>query len=276
MASVVELRPRVLVAELGPGRGQMDIYIGSILLEKHRWREGKLPSYRVSEWLDRFKAAGFDGVELWENHAVLCPPEETDALAASPLPIAIFNSYASLEDADEANRKRAAELTAGLNASGVKYNFGDDEATRGQQIRNLRAWADRMPAGVKMLCECHGGSLMETPAGARAVFDELGDDRFEAIVHPFARELEPLREWFGHLGGRITHAHVQTRKDKGICRVRENASAVEEAVGLMREAGFSGSFTLEFTEGTGAPDENIESLFAAAVDDLDFLRDLLQ
>lgn len=253
----------------------MNIYIGSILLEKNRWTEGKQPSFLVSGWLERFNEAGFDGVELWQNHAVLAPPEEVDALAASPLPIAIFNSYASLDDADEANRRRAAELTARLNASGVKYNFGHDEAARGTYVTNLRAWADMMPDGVKMMCECHGGSLAQEPATAAAIFDELADDRFQAMVHPFAGGLQKLREWFDHLGEHITHAHVQTRTDKGICCLRDNAAAVKEAVHLMRERGFHGSFTLEFTEGTGKPDENIEDLFKAGVDDLHFLEGLV-
>lgn len=47
------------------------VLIGTILLEPNRWKPGKLPSFRVSQWLDRFADAGFAGVELWENHAAL-------------------------------------------------------------------------------------------------------------------------------------------------------------------------------------------------------------
>ena len=45
-----------------------DVYIGTILLEANRHRPGKVPTYLVSQWSQRFVQAGFDGVELWENH----------------------------------------------------------------------------------------------------------------------------------------------------------------------------------------------------------------
>ena len=79
------------------------IYIGSILLEKSRWSADKTPTYRVSEWTERFADVGFDGVELWEYHATLCSPEELTALEAPRCPVAIFNSYASLDDDGEAD-----------------------------------------------------------------------------------------------------------------------------------------------------------------------------
>ena len=49
------------------------IYIGTILLEVNRWTAGKEPSYLVSEWVERFAEAGFDGMELWQFHA---PPDD--------------------------------------------------------------------------------------------------------------------------------------------------------------------------------------------------------
>ena len=64
---------------------QHEVLIGSILLEVNRHRSGRTPTYRVSDWLERFREAGFDGVELWENHATAAPEEEVQALAASPL-----------------------------------------------------------------------------------------------------------------------------------------------------------------------------------------------
>jgi hypothetical protein len=43
----------------------------------------------------------------------------------------------------------------------------------------------------------------------------------------------------------------------------------------MRRNGFAGSYTLEFTEGTGASDESIDGLFGSALSDLRFLKELL-
>ena len=56
-----------------------EIYIGTILLERNRWTRDKKPTCLVSEWIPRFKEAGFDGMELWENHAALASSTELKA-----------------------------------------------------------------------------------------------------------------------------------------------------------------------------------------------------
>jgi len=254
------------------GRGK--IYLGSVLLEPNRHKPGRRPTVRVSEWAARFAADGFDGIELWENHAALCPSEELERLGSLPLPVAVFNSYCGFEDAGEADRRRAAELTKRLRASGVKFNVGKDAALRDIYLKNAREWAGWFPEGVKLLCECHPGTIVETPEPAAAFFAELPSDRFEIIVHPF-RELDVLREWFRRFGSRIAHSHVQLREEgkKGFLRLDRNPGFVKETLKIVREEGYTGSFTLEFAEGTNAPEERIEDLYQNALRDLRVLKE---
>ena len=65
-----------------------EIFLGTILLEPNRWpdkaestysRLQKLspfkqgtPQILASQWMERVVADGFDGIELWANHALLC------------------------------------------------------------------------------------------------------------------------------------------------------------------------------------------------------------
>ena len=58
-------------------------------------------------------------------------------------------------------------------------------------------------------------------------------------------------------------------------RLDRSPARVREALHIMDEEGFQGSFTLEFTEGTRAPNENMENLWHAALSDLHFLRENL-
>ena len=58
-------------------------------------------------------------------------------------------------------------------------------------------------------------------------------------------------------------------------RLERQPEVVNERLRVMREAGFAGSFTLEFTEGTSSPDESMEALFDAALADLCYLRECL-
>jgi sugar phosphate isomerase/epimerase len=252
-----------------------DVYIGTILLESSRWARPRTPTYRVSEWLARFEEAGFDGMELWEYHATLAGADELAAMETSPVPVAVYSTYCDFDDASEADRLGAAQTARRLAAGGVKFNVGRDPALRDHYVRNLRRWADLFDDDVRLLCECHGGTIVENSDEAARLFDEVGRGRFEMIVHCFGRDVELLRAWFGHFGEAVTHSHVALRDEQGSARLRSDPAHVREVLAVMRGEGYAGSFTLEFTEGTSAPDENIDALWRAALDDLRFLRECL-
>ncbi|MCG3180369.1 MAG: hypothetical protein BIFFINMI_02729 [Phycisphaerae bacterium] len=270
-----------------------DILIGTVLLERNRWLRGqpRTPTFRVSEWAGRLAADGFDGMELWENHARLAGDAEVAALAGGPLPVAVFNSYAEMTDAGAADRAAAGELARRLGARGIKFNVGGDAARWDEYLANVRAWRRELPSGITLLCECHPGTVIETPAAARRFFDALdaeeeagnphpaplpGRERegWEIIVHPFSR-FESLADWFELFGPKVTHAHLQMVAE-GNARVRmdQNAALAGEALGLMKCCGYAGSFALEFTGGM-SEGERIETMHANALSDLRTLRSLL-
>lgn len=245
------------------------IYFGTVLLEANRWAKERTPTYRVSEWLKRIAAVGFDGLELWENHAALADSEERAALRSSQLPVRVFNSYVPLDAGGEDARRTVAGLVGELKAKVVKFNVSSADETLESELRAARAWAALMP-GVELLCECHPGTALEDPAvAARALadFPEIG-----VIVHPFS--CPDLAAWLTHLGPRIRHAHVQVVDAQWRrWQLRDQSTLVRERLALLRGAGYTGSFTIEFTAGVGVAPEDREALFAAACDDLAFLRE---
>lgn len=244
------------------------IYLGTVLLEANRWARERTPTYRVSEWLERIAAAGFDGIELWENHVTLADSAERVALLASPLPVAVFNSYVTLDKGGEKERREVAGLVCDLKASAVKFNVSPSSETLDSELRAAREWAALMP-GVELLCECHAGTALEDAAvAARALagYPEIG-----VIVHPFSGA--DLTAWFKHFGSRIRHAHVQVVDAQWRrWRLRDRAGEVLEQLTVLRKAGYAGSFTIEFTAGVGVAPEDRDALFTAACDDLEFLR----
>jgi sugar phosphate isomerase/epimerase len=245
------------------------IYIGTVLLEANRWARQRTPTFLVSDWLPRLAAAGFDGIELWENHVTLAPASERAALRAAPLPVRVFNSYATMNAAGAAARDLAAALALELRAGAVKFNVGKDSASLIEELEAARCWGRQMP-GVQLLCECHPGTALEHPeraAEALASFPEVS-----VIVHAFTSA--DLQGWFRHLGPRVRHTHVQILDPNGRrCKLRDQTPLVRERLAAMRAAGYSGSFTIEFTAGVGTAPEDREALFAAACDDLAFLRE---
>jgi len=248
-----------------------EIYIGTILLERNRWSPGKVPTYQVSEWLDRFARDGFNGVELWENHAALCSDNEFVRLEHAPLPIIVFNSYAGMGDERLPEREQVAQLANRLGARAIKFNVGNVPEDGAEYARNALTWADTMPGVARMLCECHSGTLMEELTVARATYASWYDDRFQAIVHAFSEPEEMLIEKLRRLGPRIvTHVHAALE-----AHTTETMELVHRRIDILRDMGFTGSFTLEFTEGTGKPHEVMETMYSRALRDLELLRKTL-
>ncbi len=275
-------------ADVTKGFMNYPIYLGTILLEPNRWpdRPGATysrlqrlsgigqgpPRVKVSEWLARAKAAGFDGVELWENHALLCDDEEFETLRQSPLPVAVYSSYFGLADSDEPRRRVALDAVRQLGAQGVKYNFGAEQARVAEYVRNLRAWAAELDPAVRIVCECHDGGLFERPEDAGRMMAELGDKRFQGTVHFVDTYAErPFADWVKAMGSRLGHVHVPRV-------VAHGAAAVRERVRILKDHGFSGSFTIEFTTGIdwGQPQPEVEALYQSAVADMRMLREALE
>jgi len=251
------------------------IYIGTILLEKNRWTKDKTPTYRVSDWTERFAEAGFDGMELWQWHATKVDDDERRALTASSCPVAIFNSYAAMDKAGTESRTHAALLTRRFGAKGVKFNVGNDPAKRGEYLETLRQWRVLFDDDVMLLCECHPGTIVEEPAAAKAFFDEAGVPGVGVIVHAF-NAADALDGWLDTFGPVVRHAHLQMRDERTVIPFSAKPDIAASVIERFKRAGYDGSYTLEFTAGTLAPDETIDLLWRNALADKSFLEELLK
>ncbi len=124
-------------------------------------------------------------------------------------------------------------------------------------------------ADFSFLCECHRGSTMEDPALASRTLGRLGRADHGIILHGISSEEEPVRERFARYGDRIIHLR---------CNLSSNGPMTEDALcrrlDLLRDFGFNGTYTIEFTE--GVRDElSIEQLYQNALRDMRLLRSCL-
>jgi sugar phosphate isomerase/epimerase len=254
-----------------------DIYIATVLLEPNRWAGDKTPQITVSDWLPRFADAGFDGVELWQYHASLVAPAERAALRSAPLPIRLLNTYVGFTDGERAERQALAALGRELGVAGVKFNFGRQPEALAEYQRNYRSWRQQCPDDWRMLCECHGGTVLETPEAAAAAFAGMPAADIQLITHAFAEPPEVLRQKLELFGDRLTHIHVARRNPDAdeLQRLDRQHDACRETLAVLADHGFNGTLTVEFTEGVAQPSEDAEQLFANAVADLYYLREHL-
>lgn len=251
------------------------ILLGTIALEPNRWTT-RTPSFRVSEILPWVREVGFDGLELWGPHFADSDDEERSALIDLSPPVLVYGGYTSMRADGAAGRVMEAEAAAMLSARMLKFNQGADPAAFDEEVANVLQWLDILPPSTALLCECHPGTTVDTPAAAARAFARWPEDRVFAIVHPLVLTPDELDGWFDALGKRIVHAHMQTRTSDGVfLSLVEDQERLYKRVEQMRARGFIGSWTIEFVKGTRTESDLLPYLMEQASADLITLSSVL-
>ncbi|GMU78159.1 MAG: hypothetical protein AMXMBFR46_09540 [Acidimicrobiia bacterium] len=230
-----------------------EILLGTVAIEPNRWgmvRDGGVPVTVVSEWLPAIADAGFDGVELWERHATFADDAEVERIIGGPLPVVVLNGYALWDDPDPAARDDTAVWARRLGVRGVKFNVGNDPTARDAYVERIARLVERLDDGVRLLCECHAGTLAEDPAVAAAMFDEVAAaDRLQAIVHLGRRPDDATTAFMDGLGDRVAHVHLQLPDEGPDADPGALAEDLREGVDRLRSFGFTGTWAIEFSHG---------------------------
>jgi len=257
---------------------RLPLYLASVALEPNRWAGGgrQLPSFEITSLATSLRAAGWDGIECWEFHYTMAAPEERARLATLTPAVKVFNSYWLPDQAPDPARM-LAPVAALPTVEAVKFNFSGHRSTLPAQFDRVRDWLAALPGRVKLLCECHRGSPVETPEEARAWLDRDPDPRKGLILHPLALDEVQIKEWFSACPSEIRHLHLAWR-DVAFGRwmsIAESPEHVRRRLALCFELGFRGSMAVEFVSGTGRPGESVQALLNQCRSDLASLRQLL-
>ncbi len=250
------------------------IYLGTVSMEKNRWEPGRIPTFNVSDFIDKAMADGFYGIELWQYHYTHASDEEKAKLAAADIPF-FFNTYLSLEEYDEKTYKEIADAVKSVKAKGVKFNFGfyhDDCIPDFQkQLENLKRLTDMMPDYTKMLCECHANTIMDIPEKAGEIFAKLDKERYGAIIH-LTTDTDFADRCYAAYGDRICHIHCQYQAEGStdFSAMNDGTGVVEKKVNYYIDKGFDGSLAVEFVEF----EDTAEAHYMHAVEDMKYLKTL--
>jgi hypothetical protein len=256
-----------------PGDYRNRIYLGTVLLERNRWAKTapRQPSIAISDWCSRIADAGFDGIELWQNHALLASDEERQKLKSASSPVKILNTYAGCDTDAEEERTQTVEAGQLLGVEGMKFNFGKLQERHGEYCDNVKKWRAMLPGAFRFLCECHGGTTVQDPQVAAEAFAQMNREDYEVIIHGFGGDDASIEKLFALHAERITHVHANLSNDQ-----HKTDDSLQKRLGLLLNLGFCGSFSIEFTEGVGGEDESPERLFRNAVRDLNALKRWMQ
>jgi sugar phosphate isomerase/epimerase len=256
------------------------VLLSTAALDPNRWGTLELggdPTVQLSDWLDAVADAGFAGLELWDKHLTAASDAEMAAVLAHELPIAIFDSHASFDDADPTERDELARWATRSDCARVKFDVGADYDLQDAYAERIAAVIDQLPVTTAMLCECHEGiSLAENPIVAAEIFDAAGPpERVQAIVHTHESS-EHLRARFDRYGDRITHVHVNYLDfADGAPRLADIQHELHAKVTLLRSLGFTGTWTLEFVSGVMTEADTPDLLMEQAAADLRVLHEVL-
>ena len=257
------------------------LYLGTAALEIYRWApacpmEIRPVTLQASEWAEKIAAAGFDGVELWEQHSLNVSVMEKARQNRLFAPLAVYNTYLPFDNPRSDRAMLVAERIGALGARKIKYNLGRSIPLE-QAVENLRAWCEYIPEDVILCNECHGGCYGENDEEKRQLARLLPEDRFQNIVH-LASPVEFLQRAFDALDGKINHCHAVFCATVDGALVADDPAKRLPQLEFLKRAGFDGTFTLEFVAGavSGAVVEhpNASECFEQATKDAASLRKL--
>ncbi len=264
---------------------QPTIYLASVALEKNRW-SSREPSLLVSQYIQGAKEAGFDGIELWENHFIRNSPEEQAILKADAFTSKIFNTYCIFEDTEVSSqaRHKLLETIQQLKPLGLKWNIGNDPALYEIYLKNVCEVVSKLPPNFRFLCECHPGTLLEKPEEAVKFLNQLEARtkgtgvKISAIVHPFTSAPAELTKWFESLGPKLAHAHCQIRDRQNsnyFSDLKSNEKQILEALSFMKKMNYEGTWSIEFVKATRTPNDEAGFLFEQTKTELISLKNYL-
>ena len=245
-----------------------DIYLATVGIERLRWAKPKRSSIDLHSYIPRIAEAGFDGIELWEFHATGLAEDELERARAvardAGCPLTILSTYVTTVPTDEnvEHRRRLNHTARLLGAEAYKYNIRGP--SREDAVRFVLDWAAE--TDVLFLCECHGGTLMEEPETAAGILLELGPERFPAILHSLAAADDEFERDLALKGNMLRHVHVQ--------RAGEERELIAARTKRLGEMGLALTWSIEFSAAVSDNADN-ETCFAAAVEDMKFLRECL-
>ena len=260
----------------------MQILINTILIEPNRWAPDKTPHRPLSEHLPAFQRAGFQALEIWQYHVSTLDARglanlSTHLNACALRPVAL-GAYPFLHldgpEGDEAiiQLGRIVAYASHLKSEILKIFPGRvasqqlDAAARARSVEHLQQLAQQLAMrSIHLTLETHSNTLCDTQQSTLQLFDELNTcDNIGICLQPYTeQDTDAAIQMYDILRPHIRHVHLQNRRrvDGSITRLEEGDWLnYRRLLPHIRDSGFNGPLSLEFTTNMTTPDSpNIDS-----------------
>ena len=276
----------------------MQILLNTILIEPNRHTADKTPQRPLIEHLPALQRAGFSALEIWQYHASALDARGLGQLSAHldvcALRAAALGAYPFLHlegpEGDEAIAQlgRTVAYAAHLGVDIFKIFPGRvashqlDAAARTRSVHNLRELAQQLAArSIQLTLETHGNTLCDTRESTLQLLDELRDlDNVGICFQPYTnQDTNAAIALYDALAPHVLHVHLQNRAlANGTCTLLEEGDWLDyrRLLPHIRDSGFDGPLSLEFTADMATPDSpqaDLNRILDNAARDRDFALD---
>lgn len=251
----------------------MQLLLNTVMLEVNRWTQDHQLTAPLIDLLPGIKRAGFNALEVWQYHLSRLDRTELDALIRTlgelEMRVDVVGIYPLLHqtgpegDAAAALAERIMDYTALLGAKVAKVFAGRvpsaqaDEACRARSIEGLRTLAEQAARhGMEMTAETHGNTLADTTESTLQLLDELSDiSSFGICYQPYTfKDTRTALAEYDAVAHAVRHVHLQNRNDDGNCRLPDGWLDYRRLLTHIKQVGFIGPLSLEFTAGLFPPE----------------------
>ncbi len=242
----------------------MQILLNSIAVEPNRWSGGKIPHYRLEDLLPAISEAGFESVEIWQNHVALLDTDAVKSLAdladdlkmGFPI-IGMYPRFHLEGEEREAELQRFESMVAKmdiLDSDIIKLMPGQlpsSEMPPDVWERSVHFFHELLErtkdAGVIFTLETHGGTVADEPDALERFLEDVDSGRVEVCWQPYDfTSTGKAIQLYDRLADRIVHLHLQGRSD-GEMELLENADIdYQQVLGHIFNTDFDGYLSIEF------------------------------
>jgi len=279
----------------------MRAILGTIALEPHRWTAFKEPRMDLIELLPAIRRAGFDQLEVWQNHIALRPLSAVRALRAKGDECGVSFAYigvypiftaAGLE-AREQERLQADLLDKAevlgtrrlkiMLACGLKGGEATPEQLRLVADRFGPWYREALSRGIRMAVELHGGTVFDPVEAGERFMRAHPEFDFSICFQPYDfQDTAKAIALADRFAGRISHVHLQApqpRERGGLYdALEEGALDYRRLIPHLVRHNPGVTFTLEFVRDCIQKEApfDVEKVLASARRDADFVEAILE
>lgn len=214
----------------------MRAILGTIALEPNRWTAFKEPRTDLLAMLPQIRQAGFDQLELWQNHIALRPLSAVRALKAKGDELGVTFAYigvypvfvASGPEAREQERIQADLLDKAdlLGTRRLKIMLGTGLSGSKATAAQVSLTAERfgvwyraaLARGIRMCVELHGGTLFDPVEVGEQFLRDHPEFEVTICYQPYDfYDTDRALALADRFAGRISHVHLQSPvpRDRG-------------------------------------------------------------